>query len=58
MTNFEIEPQNEPQFNGFYSRNNLAKNVKDGAYVIDLNEYEKVGTHWVVFHVKIDEVTF
>ena len=35
LTNFEIEKyyQNEPKFNGVYSRNNLPK-IKDGAYVI------------------------
>ena len=29
--------QNEPNFNGVYSRNNLPK-VKDGAYIINLDE--------------------
>ena len=35
-TNFEIQKyfQNEPRFNGIYSRNNLPK-TKDGAYVIN-----------------------
>ena len=30
-TNFEIKKycQNEPRFNGVYSRNNLPKNIKD-----------------------------
>ena len=32
LTNFEIQKyhQNEPQFNGVYSRNNLSKTIKDG----------------------------
>ena len=29
--------QNEPNFNGVYSRNNLPK-VKDGTYIINLDE--------------------
>ena len=35
LTNFEIQKyyQNEPKFNGVYSKNNLPK-IKDGAYVI------------------------
>ena len=49
LTNFEIQKyyQNEPRFNGVFSRNNLPKNIKDGAYVINLNEYADVGAHWI-----------
>ena len=36
--------QNEPKFNGIYSRNNLPK-VKDGAYVTNFDEYKSIGTH-------------
>ena len=41
LTNFEIKRyyQNEARFNGVFSRNNLAKKIKDGAYVINLDEY-------------------
>ena len=47
LTNFEIKRyyQNEPRFNGVYSRNNMPKKIKDGAYVINLDEYTDVGTH-------------
>ena len=31
--------------NGVYSRNNLPKKIKDGAYVINLDEGADVGTH-------------
>ena len=46
LTNFEIQKyyQNEPRFD-VYSRNNLLKKIKDGAYVIKLDEYADVGTH-------------
>ena len=41
LTNFEIQSyyQNNPKFDGDYSRNKLPK-IKDGAYVINLDEYE------------------
>ena len=40
LTNFEIQEyyQNEPRFNGLYSRYNLPK-LKDGADVINFDEY-------------------
>ena len=43
LTNFEIQKhyQDEPKFNGVYSRNNLPK-LKDGAYVINLDEFKSV----------------
>ena len=44
LTNFEIRKyhQNEPKFNGVYSRNNLSK-IKDGTYIMNLKEYESIG---------------
>ena len=52
LTNFEIQKyhQNDPKFNGVYSRNNLSK-IKDGAYVINLDELKSVGTLWIALHV-------
>ena len=49
LTNFEIQKyyQNEPRFNGVFSRKNLPKKVKDGVYVIKIDEYAAVGTHWI-----------
>ena len=35
-----------------YSRNNLPKTIKKGAYVINLDEYENMGTHWIALFVK------
>ena len=41
LTNFEIQEyyQNEPRFNGVFSRDNLPNSIKNGAYVINLDEY-------------------
>ena len=54
LTNIEINKydKNEPKFNGVYSRNNLPNKIKKGAYVINLDEYEHTGTHWVSLFVK------
>ena len=50
-TNFEIQTyyQNKPRFNGVFSRDNLPKKIKDGAYVINLDEYADIDTHWIAF---------
>ena len=52
MTNFEIQKyyQNEPRFNGVYSRDNLTDKIKNGTYVINLDEYSDIGTHWIAFY--------
>ena len=50
--------ENEPRFNGVYSRDNLPKTIKDGAYVINLDEYADVGTHWIALYVKDNEVIY
>ena len=54
LTNIEINEyyENEPKFNGVYSRNNLPNKIRKGAYVINLDEYENTGTHWVALFVK------
>ena len=56
LTNFEIQ-QYEPRFNAVYSRDNLPK-IKDGAYVINLDEYSDIGTHWVALYVHNDDLTY
>ena len=35
-----------------YSRNNFPEKIKDGAYVINLDEYANVGTHWIALFCK------
>ena len=54
LTNFEISEyyKNEPRFNGVYSRDNLPKAIKKGAYVINLDEYMDIGTHWIALYVQ------
>ena len=55
LTNFEIQNycQNKPRFHGVFSRDNLFKKINDGAYVINLDEYADIGTHWgLLYFVK------
>ena len=59
LTNFEIQKyyQNERKFNGVYSRNNLSK-IKDRAYIINLDEYESIGTQWIALYVNAEYITY
>ena len=62
LTNFKIQKyKNEPRFNGVFSRNNLAEynsieKIKDGTYIINLDEYADVSTHWIVLFCKKNEL--
>ena len=57
LTNFEIQKyyENEPKFNGVYSRNDLPK-IKGETYIIYLDEYESIGTHWIALYVNDNNV--
>ena len=67
LTNFKIQKynqndarlssKNELKFNGVHSINNLPK-IKDGAYVINLDEYKSIGTHWIALYVNAENVTY
>ena len=54
LTNIEISEYyaSETRFNGVYSRDNLPKITKKGAYVINLDEYENTSMHWIALFVK------
>ena len=60
LTNFEIQEyyQNEPRFNGVFSRDNLPNSIKNGAYVITLDKHRDIGTHWVVLYVNNKTITY
>ena len=61
LTKFEIQKyyQNEPRFNGVYSRDNLPSKIIDGAYVINLDEYSDDGTHSIaMFSLKSNATYF
>ena len=52
VINFSIQKQyqNEPNFNGVYSRNNLA-NIKDRTFIINLDEFKSMRTHWIALYM-------
>ena len=66
LSNFEIQKyhnhaqrssKNETRVNGVNSRDNLSK-IRDGAYVINLDECSEIGTHWIVLYVLNSDVTY
>ena len=59
LTNFEIQKyyQNEPKFNGAYSRNNLP-NLKDRAYVINLDEFKSIETYWIALYMNNNNILY
>ena len=60
LTNFEIQNyyKNEPRFNCVFSGNNLPKKIKDGAYVINFDEYADVSTHWIALFCNRNEIVY
>ena len=60
LTYFEMQKyyQNKPRFNGIYSRDNLPNKTMDGAYVINLDEYSDIGSHWIVLYSLNNDVTY
>ena len=59
FTNFKIQKyyQSEPRFNSVYLKDSLNK-IKDGDYIINLDEYSQIGTHWVALHVNNNYATY
>ena len=57
LTNFEMQEyyKNELRFNEVFSRDNLPKKIKDGAYVMNLDEYADTGTHWITLFCNRNE---
>ena len=60
LTYFEIQKyyQNDPRFNRVFSIDNLPKTIKNGAYLINLDEYADVGTHWIAWSCRKSEIVY
>ena len=60
LTNFEISKyyEHDLRFNGVFSRDNLPKTIEKGEYVVKLDEYADVGTHWIALYAKSNEVIY
>ena len=50
--------QNESRFNWVYSRDNLPDKIKDGTYVINLDEYHDIGIHWIALYILNYKATY
>ena len=58
LANFEIQKyKSEPKFNGVYSINNLSK-TKDGPFIINRDQYQSIGTHWITLYVNVKIVSY
>ena len=40
------------------NNNNNNNNIKNGAYVINLDEYRDIGTHWVALYVNSKTIIY
>ena len=60
LTNLEIQKyyENQSKFNGIYSRDYLPNKIKDEVYIINVDEYSDIGTHWVALYVINNDVTY
>ena len=57
LPNFEIQTFYQDELR-VYSRDNLPNNKKDGEYVINLDEYVDVRTHWIALYVLNIEIIY
>ena len=48
--------QEEPRFNGVYSKDSLPKKTKDGVCEINFDEYADVGTYAIALYVSNIEI--
>ena len=48
---------NNPWFNEVYLWDNLPR-TRDGAYIINLDEYSDIWTHWIAFYVQNNHVAY
>ena len=52
-----MKDQKKPTFNDVYSRGGLP-NLRDGSYLINLDDYFGIGTDWTALYVVNDNVTY
>ena len=59
MANIDLQKyhQNKLRFEGVCSRNNLPDKIKDGAYIINIDEYV-VGTHWIALYALNNDIIY
>ena len=45
-------------FNGVYSKDTLPNKIKDETYIINLDQYSDIGTHWIDLYALNNDVTY
>ena len=60
LKNFEIQKyyENELRFIGVFSRDNMPIKIKDGPYIINLDEYKDLGIHWIALFCNRSEIVY
>ena len=59
LRNFEMQNycQIEPIWNGIFSGNDLPK-IKDGGYLINLDEFKSIGIHWIAIYTSVNNILY
>ena len=57
-TYFNKYYQNQPRFNGVFLEKCYLRKIKDGPYVINLDEYANLGTHWIALFCNRNEIVY
>ena len=59
LTNFEIQKyyQDKLKLNGVYSTNNFPK-IKNEAYLINLDEYKSIESHWIALYLNENNIVY
>ena len=55
---YKKDYENEPRFNGVFSRDNLLKNYKGWAYVTNLDEHKDTGIQWIALFCMKNQVIY
>ena len=50
--------QSETKFQGIYSHDNLPKTLKDGTYIVNLDKYLSIETHYTTLYANGNKVTY
>ena len=58
LTNFETQKHEMVLLNLMvYIQEIIFSKIKDGAYIINLDEYKSIRTHWIALYVNAKNVT-
>ena len=59
LANFEIQKHyhNEPKLDSAYLRNTLTE-IKNGTYIINLDDYKLIGTPWIALYINGDSLSY